>query len=100
MSWKLVVKSSAETDVLDGYLDYEGRLNGLGERYLSEIEDALLRIKSNSYLYQEIDPDIRRAVVRKFPYLVFYTIEGETIFVLAILHAAQNPKYIATRLLA
>ncbi len=100
MSWKLHVKSSAESDILDGFVDYEERLNGLGERFLNEIENSLNRIKSNPHQYQEIDEGIRRSITHTFPYIVFYTIENDTIFVLAVIHAAQDPKYIANRLIA
>jgi hypothetical protein len=58
MSWKLHVKSSAESDILGGFVDYEERLYGLGERFLDEIENSFNRIKSNPYLYQEIEQGI------------------------------------------
>jgi plasmid stabilization system protein ParE len=81
MSWKLLVKSSAESDILDGFVDFEERLDGLGKRFLDEV-------------------GIRRSITHIFPHLVFYTIEKETIFILAVIHAAQDPKYIASRLIA
>lgn len=98
MSWKLFVTSSAESDILNGFVDYEERLDELGERFLDEVEDSFYRIESNPYLYQEIEEGVRRSVTHTFPYLVFYTIEKDTIFILAVIHAAQDPKYIASRL--
>ena len=100
MSWKLLVKSSAESDILDGFVDYEERLDGPGERFLDEVENSFNRIESNPYLYQEIEEGIRSSVTHTFPYIIFYTIENDTIFVLAVIHAAQDPKYIASRLIA
>ncbi len=100
MSWKLFVKSSAESDILDGFIDYEERLDGLGERFLDEVENSFNRIKSDPYLYQEIEEGIRRSITHTFPYIVFYTIEENTIFVLAVIHAAQDPEYIASRLIS
>jgi plasmid stabilization system protein ParE len=98
MSWKLLVKSSAESDILDEFIDYESRLDGLGDRFLDEIKNSFSRIESNPYLYQEIEEGIRRSITHTFPYLVFYTIEKDVVFVLAVIHAAQDPKYIASRL--
>jgi len=100
MSWKLLVKSSAESDILDGFVDYEQRLDGLGERFLDEVKNSFNRIESNPHLYQEIEEGIRRSITHTFPYIVFYTIEKDMIFVLAVIHAAQDPKYIANRLIA
>ena len=71
MSWKLLVKSSAESDILDGFVDYEERLEGLGERFLDEVENSFNRIESNPYLYQEIEEGIRRSVTHTFPYIHF-----------------------------
>ena len=100
MSWKLFVKPSAESDILDGFVDYEERLDGLGERFLDEVEKSFNRIKSDPYLYQEIEEGVRRSITHTFPYIVFYTIEKDTVFILAVIHAAQNPEYIANRLIA
>jgi len=99
MSWKLLVKSSAESDILDGFVDYEERLYGLGDRFLNEIETSFNRVKSNPYQYQEISEGIRRAITHTFPYIIFYTIEKNMIFVIAVIHATQDPKYIARRLI-
>lgn len=72
MSRKLIVTKGAEADILDGYLAYEERQEGLGRRFMDEIERAFDRILPNPLLYQEVETDIRRAVTHTFPYLVFY----------------------------
>lgn len=41
---------------------------------------------------------IRRCVLHVFPHLVFYTLLGDRIEVLAVIHASQDPSYIAERL--
>lgn len=42
--------------------------------------------------------DIRRAIVRRFPYLIWYRVIGETVIVLAFTYAGRDPKYVKTRL--
>jgi len=49
-------------------------------------------------MYLEVEPDIRRAVVHTFPYLVFYTFGADTVHVLAVIHGAQDPGHIKARL--
>ena len=49
-------------------------------------------------LYQEDLPDIRRSVLHVFPQLVFYTLLQKRIEILAVIHASQDPSYIADRL--
>lgn len=98
MSRVLIVIKAAEADILHGYRSYEAKQRGLGSRYLDEIEAAFDRVTGNPFHYQEVEPDIRRAVVHTFPYLVFYTFDEESVHVLAIIHGAQDPAYINERL--
>ncbi len=98
MSRTLIVTKEAEADILHGYLSYEEKQDGLGRRFMDEIELACDRILPNPFLYQEVEPDIRRAVTHKFPYLVFYTFDEQTVQVLAVIHGSQDPTYINQRL--
>lgn len=41
--------------------------------------------------YQELRSGIRRALTRQFPYAAYFSIEGETILILAVLHTARDP---------
>ena len=98
MSRELIVTSEAEADILDGFQSYEGKQPGLGSRFLDEIEQALNRIALNPYLYQEVEAEIRRAVVHTFPYLVFYIFDEDAVHVLAVIHGAQDPTYVVARI--
>ena len=98
MSRQLIVNPAAEDDILDAFSWYEDRLIGVGSRLLDELEKAFDRIVIHPNSYREVESDIRRAVVHTFPYLAFYTFDDEAVYVLAIIHAAQDPAYIAARL--
>jgi hypothetical protein len=41
--------------------------------------------------YPEFEPGVRRILCEKFPYKVIYTIEVDTLFVLAIYHTSRDP---------
>jgi plasmid stabilization system protein ParE len=98
MSRKLIVTEEAEADIVDGYLSYEEKQEGLGGRFMDEIELAFDRILPNPFLYQEVETEIRRAVTHTFPYLVFYTFDARTVQVLAVIHGSQAPAYISDRI--
>lgn len=51
MSRKLIVTKEAEADVLDAYLSYEEKQEGIGLRFMDEIEQAFDRILPNPFLY-------------------------------------------------
>lgn len=65
MSHALIVTREAEADILNGYQSYEEKQQGLGRRFLDEIERSLSHIGPNPFLYQEVEPDIRRAVAER-----------------------------------
>ena len=98
MSYRLIVDASAEDDMNVAYRWYEERSPGLGARFLDEIDGCFRRIGLNPVSYPEVEAGIRRALPHTFPYLVFYALDGESIHVLGVVHAAQDPAYIASRL--
>ena len=98
MSLDLTVSPSAEADILEAFSWYEERQSGLGPRFIGELDLAFARIQSEPLSYQEDLPMIRRCVLHVFPYLVFYTLLGGRIEILAVIHASQDPTYIAERL--
>ncbi len=100
MTRRLIIKPEAEADAVDGFRWYQARQSELDERFLEELDAAFPRIVANPEVYQEVLPDIRRAVVHTFPYLVFFTFDRESVYILAVVAAAQDPQYISTRLAA
>ena len=58
---------------------YEERRRGLGERLLDEVLHTIVLIAENPSRYPLIHGDIRRAVMRRFPFGVFGVTGGSTI---------------------
>jgi plasmid stabilization system protein ParE len=98
MSLQLIVEPEAESDIFEGYLWYEERQHELGSKFLEEIESCFDRIVENPRLYEEVEVGIRRSVTHTFPWLVFYASDEQAIHILAVIFAAQDPAYIASRL--
>lgn len=73
---------------------YHLQQNGLGANFLLSIEEVLQTIKKFLGTFQIRYKDIRTAVIRKYPYLVFYRISSERneIQIIAVLHSSQNPE--------
>jgi toxin ParE1/3/4 len=64
---------------------------GLGKAFLAEVDRVLQVIVSNPDAFPEVLAGIRKAVVKRFPYCLYFRIRGETIVVLAVFHSARNP---------
>ena len=91
MAARLILTVDAEQDIGEIYAWYEGRRLGLGEEFLGSLEASLEAIRRNPELLAPVYENYRRALVRRFPYCIFYEFEKETVTVFYIVHAARDP---------
>jgi plasmid stabilization system protein ParE len=70
---------------------YEERRAGLGTRFTLAVDAVLDRISKNPKMPATVLEDARKAVVRGFPYCVYYREEGENVIVLAVFHTSRDP---------
>jgi plasmid stabilization system protein ParE len=42
--------------------------------------------------------DIRRRLIGRFPYAILYSDEGQTVYILAVMHLRRDPDYWKSRL--
>ncbi|MGQ0814644.1 MAG: type II toxin-antitoxin system RelE/ParE family toxin [Gemmatimonadota bacterium] len=90
-SYPLVVRRLASLDIKTAALWYEERIQGLGVKFVAEIDACLETILVNPELYPVVHRDIRRALVRRFPFAVFYVFRDETVIVTACMHTRRAP---------
>ena len=96
----LILLPDAEQDVDVGYAWYEQKRPALGRRFLEAVENCLTAIRKSPRAFSPIRDNFRRAVVRRFPYLVFYEYveETDTATVYAVFHCSQDPEKWQSRL--
>ena len=58
---------------------------------IKDLERTESHLQIQPALYQRVESDIRRAVLRRFPYSLFYVIEQDQVIVLAFMHQHQKP---------
>lgn len=92
MSYKVLFRPEAESDLLDSFMWYEKSLSGLGKKFLDQVDLTISSIVQNPQKYPIIYKNIRRALTQKFPLGIHYIIEENKIIVLAIFHFSRNPK--------
>lgn len=71
---------------------YEGESNGLGRPFRAEIDVVIQRIRANPLQFPSVFKNARRALLRRFPYALFFAIEAEMLFVIACFHASRAPR--------
>jgi plasmid stabilization system protein ParE len=91
MAARLALAPEAERDIAAAYGWYEDRRIGLGEEFLSSVDACLQGIARQPDLYTEIHQSYRRALIRRFPYAVFYEHAEGTVIVYAVFHSSRNP---------
>lgn len=97
MSFRAVFHRRVETDVLAARAYYAGRAMGLDERFKNifyDVVDEILRFPQKHAV--KIAPEIRTRLMRPFPYLIFYVMQGEVVFVLAVQYAGRKPDRLRT----
>jgi toxin ParE1/3/4 len=93
----LRVSEEAEAEAIEASRWYDARRPGLGDEFLTAVDEALERIESNPSLGSRppgvSSDDVRRVVMRRFPYDVVYVDLPDRIQVLAIAHERRKPGY-------
>jgi plasmid stabilization system protein ParE len=87
-----VFTPQAQVDVVESYNWYETREPGLGEEFLRCLEACVERIVRRPFMYPIAVDTFRRALLRRFPYEVFYEPEGDILTIYAVIHCSQNPR--------
>ena len=72
---------------------YEGERVGLGAIFAAAVEATVTAILQNPLAYPRVKGDTRRALVRRFPYAVYFRPIDEEIIVLAGMHGRRNPQH-------
>jgi plasmid stabilization system protein ParE len=71
---------------------YNERSPGLGDSFVDEFERQVLRIASNPERWMIVRGDVRRALMRRFPYVIlFRALGGRTLRVTVVKHEARHP---------
>lgn len=77
---------------------YKGRGRTLGQRFAREIRTTIAGIVATPERSRVVEQDVRRCLVRVFPYAVLYTVEVDYILIVAIAHGKRRPGYWRHRL--
>jgi plasmid stabilization system protein ParE len=84
--------SSALTDIDEAYRWYEQQQPGLGATFMAELGEVEGLIGAHPALFGKVRGEVRRAILHKFPYGIFYIVRSEFISVIAVMHHARHPK--------
>jgi plasmid stabilization system protein ParE len=91
VSLPLVLRDEAQAEFDEAFDYYEGQQTGLGVDFVARVQQVFDRISANPQLHGVVFADIRKAVVTRFPYCVFYRAEAARVEVIAVFHSKRDP---------
>jgi hypothetical protein len=97
MSYEIIVRAEAEEELNSAVVWYEKQRRGLGNYFLIHVTACFSDIERNPNQYALVYKEIRMAVLRRFPYSVYYLVDDKTIRIIGILHHKRNRRKILRR---
>lgn len=88
----VIFTRAAHAELIDAQHWYENEAKGLGRRFRASIDAAIERISASPERFPVIYKNVRRALLRSFPYVLMFVIEGDgALTVIACFHGSRDP---------
>ena len=89
-----IVLGDAAKIELEGAIEwYEHQQEGLGKRFAIAFHSAVTVIRNFPSLNTELAKNIRRAIIKEFPYGIIYSVKSDFIEIIAVAHLHRRPMY-------
>jgi len=91
LSYNLFVHPLARLDILDAVVWYGQQRPGLGMEMSDQIDAALRQAAETPLAFAIIEGTTRRVLAHRFPYAVFFRVDGDRLIVMAVTHVRRDP---------
>jgi hypothetical protein len=95
---KLSILDKAEDDLVAGFRFYEARQPGLGSYFLHSLYSDIESLRLYAGIHRRAYRDYHRLLSRRFPFAIFYKVDGETAYVHAVVDCRRRPAWIREHL--
>ena len=90
MKYCSIPSPDAEADIVSALRWYQQIDPNLAFRFTLEAFATLRRIKTFPYQFPVIRGTTRRALLKRFPYSILFSLKNEGLFVIAVVHQRQS----------
>ena len=90
MKRHLCIRPEAKTDITRAFNWYRDRSEELGRRFMDELQTVLEAIGERPLSFPRVHGEKRRALLRRFPYAVFYRLPADEVVVLGVFHQTRD----------
>ncbi len=92
MSLPVVYRRRVQRDLAAAFDWYQEQSAGLGDKFLTSVTETLRTIEDFPEMYAFVHGAVRRAIVSRFPFAVFYLVEPSRVVILRVLHTSRDPR--------
>jgi hypothetical protein len=95
---KLQILDLAKEDLIGGFHFYEDKEKGLGEYFLTNLFSDIESLKVIGGIHRNAVRGFRRALSKRFPVAIYYTIEDDTVWIRSVVDCRRSPSWIRRHL--
>lgn len=85
--------SEADVEFRESARYYEDKAPGLGIAFIAEVHRVAAAIASQPGIGSPVDDELRKFILRRFPYNVIYAVERDEVVITAVAHHKRRPFY-------
>jgi len=89
---RLVWHPAAADEFVGAVAWYEQQRPGLGSEFSAACRSALALIQDQPQVFRRVHGDVRRVMLRRFPYAIFYRSREAELLVIAVMHERRDPR--------
>ena len=100
MNYHVLILAEAELDIDNAFIWYELNQIGLGKKFYESLDKSVYFIQNRPLGCAEMYKGVRRFVIKKFPYGIYYkvNVEHQKIQIIAVIHFSRSLKIIRKRI--
>ena len=83
----------AETELIENASYYEREVEGLGYRFIEDVERGINLLISQPLIGRPFNEQLRSFVLGSFPFSLIYSFEQDKLWIVAIAHQKRRPDY-------
>ena len=94
---KIRILRAASQDLIGGYRFYAAQGEGIGDYFLDSLYSDIDSLTLTAGVHQTHFGGYHRMLSKRFPFAVYYRVEGDTVPVFAVLDCRRKPAWVRTR---
>jgi plasmid stabilization system protein ParE len=89
---RVVFGPAARVETIEASDWYAARSLALAGRFEAAVDVAVARMSDNPLQFPVVFKSLRRVKLRRFPYALFFHVQGDEVHVIACFHASRDPR--------